>query len=68
MVEMLAAAAMHDADVFRGFMDVRGCHATLREVMARPGLADRVHTLAGEHPAQALPGPDRTQLLELLAA
>ena len=55
----------HDADVFRAAMDVISCLALPEEVMARPGIAERVAALAnGDSP---VPGPDRESLLRLVA-
>ena len=42
----LLAAMGYDADVFRAAMDVIGCLALPEEVMARPGIAERVRALA----------------------
>jgi hypothetical protein len=36
-------------------------------VFTRPGLAERVMRVAAEHPAAPPPGPDREQLLRLVA-
>jgi len=38
-----------------------------QEVLARPGLADRVMNVAGVGDAAAPPGPSRDQLLSMLA-
>jgi 2-polyprenyl-6-methoxyphenol hydroxylase-like FAD-dependent oxidoreductase len=61
------AAAMHDADVFRAFLETVHCLALPREVLARPGIARRVERLGDEPPAPP-PGPDRPTLLRLLAS
>jgi 2-polyprenyl-6-methoxyphenol hydroxylase-like FAD-dependent oxidoreductase len=63
----LVVAMRHDADVFRGFMDITSCLALPQEVLARPGLAERVSELAAAHDPPPPPGPDREQLLALLA-
>jgi flavin-dependent dehydrogenase len=63
----LPAAIPNDPDVFRAFVETRACLATLREVLARPGMVDRILALAEEHEAVRPPGPDREQLLALLA-
>lgn len=62
----LPTAMAHDADVFRAFVETRACLATLREVLARPGMAERILEIAGEHEPVRPPGPDRAQLLSLL--
>jgi flavin-dependent dehydrogenase len=62
----LPGAAMRDADVFRAMLETRCCLATPAEVLARPGMAERVLALAPpERPSP--PGPDRAGLLALLA-
>jgi 2-polyprenyl-6-methoxyphenol hydroxylase-like FAD-dependent oxidoreductase len=63
----LVVALRHDADVFRGFLDVMTCLALPQEVMARPGFAERVSEIASAHEAPPPPGPDREGLLALLA-
>jgi flavin-dependent dehydrogenase len=61
-----AVAAMYDIDVFRAFLETRGCLALPAEVLARPGLGEKVEQLGGSEPPR-VPGPDRAQLLQLLA-
>jgi flavin-dependent dehydrogenase len=61
----LGAALMHDADVFRGLMEMVTCLSLPQQVFARPGFMERVAAHAGEA-AMQMPGPSRTQLLELL--
>lgn len=63
----LLAALPHDADLFRAFMESRSSIATLDEVLARPGLAERIHEVAAGRERTPPPGPDREQLLALLA-
>jgi flavin-dependent dehydrogenase len=63
---LLPVAAGRDADVFRAYVETRACLATIDEVMARPGLADRVLELTADG-APPLPGPTRAELLELLS-
>ena len=60
------ATALHDADVFRGYLETRAALATTREVLGRKELAERIDRLASPAP-RPLPGPDRAQLLDLLA-
>jgi len=62
-----AAAAGHDADVFRGLLETVLCLALPQEVLARPGIRDRIERF-GNAATPAPPGPDRSQLLSLLAA
>jgi 2-polyprenyl-6-methoxyphenol hydroxylase-like FAD-dependent oxidoreductase len=64
--EAVARAAPFDADVFRGLIETLGCLALPQEVFARPGLWDKVEAAAPAEPF-AIPGPNREQLLALLA-
>jgi 2-polyprenyl-6-methoxyphenol hydroxylase-like FAD-dependent oxidoreductase len=63
----LPAAIPNDPDVFRAFVETRACLSTLRDVLARPGMAERILALAETHEPVRPPGPDREQLLALLA-
>ena len=60
------AAALHEPDVFRAFLETRAALATTREVLGPQDVRERIERLAS--PAvMPIPGPDRSQLLELLA-
>ncbi|MFN2534330.1 MAG: FAD-dependent oxidoreductase [Pseudonocardiaceae bacterium] len=61
----LLPAAAYDPDAFRGFIDTVSCLALPEEVLARPAVKTAVHR--EQRPAPTVPGPDRTQLLALLA-
>jgi 2-polyprenyl-6-methoxyphenol hydroxylase-like FAD-dependent oxidoreductase len=61
----LVAAMPFDADVFRAFLETRSCFTTVHDVLARPGIAQRVRELGGAG-GGAMPGPDRAQLLQML--
>ena len=63
----LGRAAAHDPELFRAMLEIIGCLALPAEVFSRPGLAERVARVAGEHPPAPAPGPDREQLLRLVA-
>ena len=64
----IGRAAMADPDVFRAMMEVTMCLALPDEVMARPGFAERVAAAVKGAPApMAPPGPDREEMLALLA-
>jgi hypothetical protein len=63
----LAQAAGQDPDLFRALLDIVGCLQLPTEVLARPGLAERALRLAADQPPAPVPGPDREQLLRLLA-
>jgi 2-polyprenyl-6-methoxyphenol hydroxylase-like FAD-dependent oxidoreductase len=60
------AAAMHDPVLFRGLLEIGLSLALPREVLARPGMSERIERLGSVQPV-LLPGPDRARLLELLA-
>jgi 2-polyprenyl-6-methoxyphenol hydroxylase-like FAD-dependent oxidoreductase len=61
----VGVALMHDAEVFRGLMEMVTCLALPQDVFARPGFMERVSAYAGE-PAMPMPGPSRAQLLDLI--
>lgn len=61
----LGAAVGRDPDAFRGMLDMLMCLAEPREVLARPAV--RAAMAATGDPVRP-PGPDREQLLALLAA
>ena len=63
----LPTAVVHDPDLFRAFVETRACLATFGEVLARPGMAERILEVAAEHEPVRPPGPDREQLLALLS-
>ena len=63
----LLSAAMHDGDVFRALIETVACLALPEEVLARPEIAAKVANLGGLG-ADALPGPDRRQLMALVVA
>jgi 2-polyprenyl-6-methoxyphenol hydroxylase-like FAD-dependent oxidoreductase len=63
----LFRAAPHDQDLFRALVEIIGCLALPSEVFSRPGLAERVLRVAAGHPPAPVPGPDREQLLRLVA-
>ena len=62
----LPRAAIADADLFRAFLSIRSCLTLPEEVLARPGLAERVRELSREAGPPPRLGPDRAQLLALL--
>jgi 2-polyprenyl-6-methoxyphenol hydroxylase-like FAD-dependent oxidoreductase len=61
----LFAAMARDADAFRGGLEIIGCLAQPAEVLARPGMAERVMALQGGVPA--MPAPARDEVLRLVA-
>jgi 2-polyprenyl-6-methoxyphenol hydroxylase-like FAD-dependent oxidoreductase len=66
-VTRFLAASRTDADVFRSLIEMVQCTALPQEVLARPAVAWAVEA-AGDDPLPPFPGPDRAQLLRLLAA
>jgi 2-polyprenyl-6-methoxyphenol hydroxylase-like FAD-dependent oxidoreductase len=62
----LLAAARLDPDMFRAMLEWRGCLALPRDILARPGLAERIAELTDGVAPPPLPGPDREQLLALV--
>ncbi|HEY6279968.1 MAG TPA: FAD-binding protein [Streptosporangiaceae bacterium] len=63
----LQKAMLYDADVFRAFLETIAMLAPPAEVLARPGLSERIMTLAGERDDVTMPGPARGDLLRMLA-
>jgi hypothetical protein len=60
------AAACHDPEVFRGWLETVLCLALPRDVLARPGMSERLDR-HGDVIPPAVPGPGRLELLDLLA-
>jgi len=58
---------MHDADLFRAAMEIRSLLALPQEVLARPGMVDRIMAVAGAQEAGAPNGLSRQDLLQMLA-
>ena len=65
-MDALQVAMLHDADLFRAAMEVFSLLTPPRDVLARPGMADRIRAAAGAHEAVAPPGPSRPELLRML--
>jgi 2-polyprenyl-6-methoxyphenol hydroxylase-like FAD-dependent oxidoreductase len=63
---LLVSAAMKDADVFRSLMDMVYCLAFPEQVLARPGIAEKVKDLGTTDPPPLM-GPDRAELLALVS-
>ena len=63
----LQTAAGYDAEVFRAMVEVGTCLALPQQVFARPGMTERIAE-HGDKDRFVFPGPDRAQLLALLAA
>lgn len=65
-VARFTAAAMKDADTFRGLVETLTCLALPQEVLTRPEVVAAMNEVSPDGAFQ-LPGPDRAQLLDLLA-
>jgi hypothetical protein len=63
----LTVAMLHDADLFRAFIEITAMLALPQEVLARPGLADRIAAVAAEHQGFVIPGPSRADVLASLS-
>jgi 2-polyprenyl-6-methoxyphenol hydroxylase-like FAD-dependent oxidoreductase len=69
LVRLRAAAVVsQDPELFRGLFDVAGVLALPDEVLARPEVRSQLDALGPlETAASSMPGPDREQLLALIA-
>jgi hypothetical protein len=65
--EALAVAMMYDPLLFRAYLEIVSLLALPREVLARPGLVDRIMAVADVAPPVAPAGPSRDELLRMLA-
>jgi hypothetical protein len=68
MRNAMFASFVYDPDVFRAFIGTRACLWRIGEACADERLMDRMVDLARDAEPLQLPGPDREQLLSLLAA
>jgi flavin-dependent dehydrogenase len=59
-------AMMHDAEVFRAYLETVACLALPDEVFARPGMLERLDQWADQPPMQ-MPAPSRQRLEQLLS-
>jgi hypothetical protein len=62
-VANLMLAARVDPDAARGFLDVFSCLALPSDVLDRPGLRERVESVATSSGPLGPPGPTREQLI-----
>jgi 2-polyprenyl-6-methoxyphenol hydroxylase-like FAD-dependent oxidoreductase len=65
--QALANAAFKDPDCLRGFVSVAMVLSRAADVTARPGLLDKVIALGAGWRDEPLPGPDRGELLSIVA-
>jgi 2-polyprenyl-6-methoxyphenol hydroxylase-like FAD-dependent oxidoreductase len=66
LMSELEVASLRDASVFRARVEMLTCLAVPADVFARPGMMERIEEL-GDGERIRFPGPDRAQLLALLA-
>ena len=64
--EALGVAMMYDGDLFRASLEIATVQALPQEVMARPGVVDRIMQVASTHEAVIPPAPSREGLLRIL--
>lgn len=57
---------MYDADLFRASLEIATVQALPQEVMARPGVVDRIMQVASSHEAVIPAAPSREGLLRIL--
>jgi 2-polyprenyl-6-methoxyphenol hydroxylase-like FAD-dependent oxidoreductase len=67
IAKALLVAMRYDADLFRAATEFRSLLALPQEVMARPGVADRILEVASAREAVMPPGSSREELLGMLA-
>ena len=66
IAKALAVAMMYDADLFRAFLEILSAQTLPQEVMARPGMVDRIMEIASTHEPVIPSGPSREELLRML--
>jgi 2-polyprenyl-6-methoxyphenol hydroxylase-like FAD-dependent oxidoreductase len=67
IMSRFVVAAAYDPDVFRALLESILCMAQPQEVLERPGIRNKIESYGDTEPAPT-PGPDRGELLRLLAA
>ena len=68
MARAMDSAMIKDPDCFRAMMDVIFVHSLPHEVLARPGIADKVLEFGGGWRDEPSFGPDRHQLVDLASS
>ena len=63
----LPVAMMYDPDLFRASIEIFSLLALPQEVIARPGVPDRIMEVAGTREPIVPPGPTREELVRMLA-
>jgi 2-polyprenyl-6-methoxyphenol hydroxylase-like FAD-dependent oxidoreductase len=67
VLQKLPVAMLYDPDLFRAFLEIISMHMLPQQVLAMPGLADRVAAVAAGHEEFVMPGPSRADVLGILA-
>ena len=67
ITKSMDAAKLQDPDVLRARVSIGSLQATPPEVLATPGLLDKVLALGADAPQYPAPGPTRTELLATIA-
>jgi len=68
ITKALQAAAGKDPEMLRAVLEVAGVLAVPEEVLGRPGIFERVIELGSGWRDEQLPGPDRDELVALVAS
>ncbi|MDQ1519662.1 MAG: hypothetical protein QOI55_735, partial [Actinomycetota bacterium] len=68
ITQALQYGSMQDPDVFRAFLKVAGLIAPPEEVLAEPGMFERIVAAGGEWRDAPVLGPSRDDLLKIVAA
>jgi 2-polyprenyl-6-methoxyphenol hydroxylase-like FAD-dependent oxidoreductase len=68
MSKAISAGARRDPDVLRGLLEIASMLTLPADVLARPGMAERVRAAGAGAPQYPLPGPDRRTLLAAVGA
>lgn len=63
----LMVAMAYDPEAYRAFLDITGVIRLPQEVFTRPGLVDRIMSIAQSEPPLRAPGPSREELMQLVA-
>ena len=66
IADAFAVAMMYDSDLFRAWLEILSMQTSPQEVMARPGMVDRIMDIANTHDAVTPPWPSRDELLRML--
>jgi 2-polyprenyl-6-methoxyphenol hydroxylase-like FAD-dependent oxidoreductase len=67
MTQGFFTAMNHDADCYRAFLEIMGCLSTPEEILARPGMFEKMIAAADGKEPHIDQGPSREQLLALVS-